>query len=468
MKKTELHKLDAVVSQFIQKANKKNEPLEAFRESVSFEQFISKIEQAIFKQAQWLGKNLDQIDFLKDEALTTSEFDAKLGGWLSNAMPRITEYVSQDKVYAYLYNAFIFSMQASYARIGVIQKASGFVEFELTNQYYIAALKDQANYLLHRSSIDETTRKRMITLIRDSRLNLDTLDELATMIEAEFEGISATRAYQIANTETNQAMSTAQDAFLRENGFQTKRWIPAGPNTCDICEGNADDGPVPLDQAFSSGDMTPPGHPGCECYEDAGEEIDLDSIPVLWDGSDNGFSRSFIANRERDTMLKRLEKKVGEEIKKTQEDTDAKVSSLKTDVTKSVQSLSETIIDDRKAAKEHLEKALTKLSDKITPEHKTIIQKADVPDEIIQVLTSLAAIATSQEPEPLIPLSEYKPHDEEEGDTDYYGFLHRSGAWYIVEGTDDQQRYAAGSTGYSKAWAKKEDLDYTYIDEAFK
>lgn len=285
MSRDKLRKIDAAVSRFIHKASKKNEPLEAFRDTDSFEQFVSKIESGIMKQAKWLAKNLDQVDYLQDETLSDSEFEAKFGTWLHNEMPLIASYVSQEKIYAYLFNAFVWSVQASYSRIGVINKASSFVEFELTNPQYIAALKDQANYLLHKSKMDDTTRNRMIRLIRDARLSLADVNELATMIEAEFEGISGTRAFLIANTESNQAMSSAQQAFLQENGFKTKVWIPAGPNTCEICNGNADDGPIPLDQSFSSGDMHPPGHPGCECYEDAGDEIDLDSIPILWDGS---------------------------------------------------------------------------------------------------------------------------------------------------------------------------------------
>lgn len=286
MSKDKLRKIDAAVSTFIHKANKKNEPLEAFRDTESFEQFVGKIESGIMKQAKWLAKHLKEIDYLTDETLSDSEFDAKFGTWLHNEMPLIASYVSQEKIYAYLFNAFVWSVEASYSRVGVINKAADpFVEFELTNPHYIAALKDQANYLLHKSKMDDTTRNRMIKLIRDARLSMTDVNELATMLEAEFEGISGTRAFLIANTESNQAMSSAQQAFLEENGFKTKLWVAAGPNTCPICEGNADDGPIPLDENFSSGDSHPPGHPGCECYEDAGEPIDLDSIPILWDGS---------------------------------------------------------------------------------------------------------------------------------------------------------------------------------------
>lgn len=285
MSMDKLRKIDAAVSRFISKASKKNEPLEAFRETESFEQFMEKISRGIKKQVKYIADHLDELDFLQDDTIKQSEFEAKLGKWLKNEMPSIAEYVSQEKIYAYLFNAFEWSVLSSYARIGVIQKAEGFVEFELTNQYYIAALKDQANYLLHKSQIDETTRKRLITLIRDVHLSVATLDEISEIIVSEFVDISDTRAFLIANTETNQAMSTAQMAFLKENGFLTKRWIGAGPNTCSICQGNEDDGPIGVDENFTSGHQQTPGHPGCECYVEPGEEIDLDSIPVLWNGS---------------------------------------------------------------------------------------------------------------------------------------------------------------------------------------
>lgn len=282
-----LRKADAAVSQFIRKVNRKNEPLEAFRETESFKQLTDKLQAGILKQAKWVAKNLDQIHFLQDDTLTDSEFEAKLGAYLNNEMPRIGSYVSSEKVYAYLHNGFVFSVEAAYARsnVALVKSADPFVEFDLTNPQYIAALKNQANYLLNNSSMDETTRKRLITLIRDARLDMVDLNDLADIIESEFEGISATRAFQIANTEANQAMSSAQQAFLVENGFKTKQWVGAGPNTCPYCQQNEDDGPIPLDETFSTGDLHPPGHPGCECYEDAGEPIDLDSIPVLWDGS---------------------------------------------------------------------------------------------------------------------------------------------------------------------------------------
>ena len=104
-----LQRLNAAISQFISKANRKNEPLESFRETESWAQFTGKISKGIGKQIKWTADNLDQIDFLQDEDLKDSEFEAQLGQWLQNNMPAITEYVSQEKIYQYLNAAFVWS-----------------------------------------------------------------------------------------------------------------------------------------------------------------------------------------------------------------------------------------------------------------------------------------------------------------------------------------------------------------------
>ena len=279
---TKLQRLSAAVDRFISKASKKNEPLEAFRTTEDYKEFEQSIADAILDQVTDITKKLPKW------MITDEEFDEdRAAKWLEDNQKSIAKYLKEKDILATLITAFTYSVESCYQRQGIkLQKAADpFVTFELTNSYYIDKLLDQANYLLNKSSIDETTRNRMITLIRDTRLNMTTIDELAEIIADEFEGISETRAFSIANTEANQAMSSAQQAFLKENGVGTKKWVGAGPNTCAICQGNEDQGPIPIDDEFESGDETPPGHPGCECYEDAGEEIDLDSIDVLWDGS---------------------------------------------------------------------------------------------------------------------------------------------------------------------------------------
>lgn len=279
---TKLQRLSAAVDRFLSKASKKNEPLEAFRTTDEYKGFEKSMADGILDQVTDMTKKLPKW-MVEDE-----DFDEKrVTKWVEDNQKSIAKYVKQKDVYAVLIQAFTYSVESFYQRQGIKLKkaADPFVTFELTNSYYLDALQDQANYLLNKSSIDETTRNRMINLIRDTRSSMMTIDELAEVIADEFEGISETRAFSIANTEANQAMSSAQQAFLEENGVATKVWVAAGPSTCDICQGNADQGPIPVKDSFDSGDDTPPGHPGCECYEDAGEEIDLDSIDVLWDGS---------------------------------------------------------------------------------------------------------------------------------------------------------------------------------------
>lgn len=463
MKNGNLQEIDSQVSRFLQKASKKNDPLEAFRKTESFTQFVDKIEAGIMKQAKWLSKNLDQIHFLQDETVTDSQFDAKMGNWLGNEMPTIASYVSSEKIYAYLFNAFTDSVKASYSRhnIALVKSADGFVDFELTNPNYIAALKNQANYLLNASSLDETTRKRMITLIRDARLSMVDLNDLAEMIESEFEGISATRAFTIANTEANQAMSSAQQAFLVENGFKTKQWVGAGPNTCPYCQQNEDDGAIGLQETFSTGDLHPPGHPGCECYQDAGEEIDLNSIQ-LWDGSGG-------------EVVKALQEDVSEvrqEIKKSEEaimvEVESKIQKSADETSGRIGELHESLADKIKGVqdymKDHADEVRKSLAENGQPINKTVIQKMDLPKELIDILGILSTIVSQP---PVVSLADYKPHDEEEGPVDYYGFMHPSGAWYIVAGEDNKQRYAAGDSDYSKAWKEREKLNYKTIDEVY-
>lgn len=86
----------------------------------------------------------------------------------------------------------------------------------------------------------------------------------ASLINQILDDMSSTRAETIATTEMNAAMSEAALQKLTRLGIAYKQWI-LGPNPCEICEGNADDGAISVDEDFSSGDARPPAHPNCEC-----------------------------------------------------------------------------------------------------------------------------------------------------------------------------------------------------------
>ena len=50
----------------------------------------------------------------------------------------------------------------------------------------------------------------------------------------------------------------------------------------------------------------------------------------------------------------------------------------------------------------------------------------------------------------------------------YYGFVHKSGAWYILEETSSgTYRYAKGSSLYSTSWTGRAGLTYNYFDIVF-
>lgn len=80
------------------------------------------------------------------------------------------------------------------------------------------------------------------------------------------------RTDRIARTELSNAYNFGQWDSVRLardsgliDGVVEKSWIAGGSNPCDICLDNEGDGPIPIDQQFSSGDDTPTAHPSCAC-----------------------------------------------------------------------------------------------------------------------------------------------------------------------------------------------------------
>ncbi len=79
------------------------------------------------------------------------------------------------------------------------------------------------------------------------------------------------RTLSIVNTEMNKAMSQATLMQQQRVGLTKKVWHCVPALACDICAGNADQGPVPQDfvyeDVFDSGCTAPPAHPNvCNCW----------------------------------------------------------------------------------------------------------------------------------------------------------------------------------------------------------
>jgi hypothetical protein len=75
------------------------------------------------------------------------------------------------------------------------------------------------------------------------------------------------RAAAIARTEVSRAHGMGQQIAAEKSGVvKTKSWVKGSEHGGDDeCDDNESDGDIPLNQAFSSGDMTEPAHPNCSC-----------------------------------------------------------------------------------------------------------------------------------------------------------------------------------------------------------
>jgi hypothetical protein len=122
-----------------------------------------------------------------------------------------------------------------------------------------------------------------ITSIANSRLE----DLARVLADAAIDGLnrgdatSAVRALiadpvkarRVAITELTRAGAEAAGATYQGAGRTTGRWLTEGDTkVCPICVANAKQGAVRLGEPFASGDIRPPGHPGCRCAYGPGDD----------------------------------------------------------------------------------------------------------------------------------------------------------------------------------------------------
>lgn len=90
------------------------------------------------------------------------------------------------------------------------------------------------------------------------------VDGLGRLLRSTVMDMSVSRAKSIATTEMNDAFSTAALEKMDSLGIKYKKWMPVD-DPCPICSDNAEEGAIPVDDSFSSGDDAPPAHPNCRC-----------------------------------------------------------------------------------------------------------------------------------------------------------------------------------------------------------
>ena len=117
------------------------------------------------------------------------------------------------------------------------------------------------------TAMSVTTQRELASTIADAMTQPRRgVPDVARAIRDRFTDMTTTRSELIATTEMNYAMS--QGTFDRgaAMGATKKEWITAGDDrVSEICQGNGGAGTIPMERAFPSGDMQPPGHPRCRC-----------------------------------------------------------------------------------------------------------------------------------------------------------------------------------------------------------
>jgi SPP1 gp7 family putative phage head morphogenesis protein len=153
------------------------------------------------------------------------------------------------------------------------------VDLDQANERSVDWARDRAASLV--TQIEENTRDMLRDTVAQAIEEGWSADELAHEIAGSI-GFSDERAQTIARTETIAANNQGNLAAYKDAAAQgialMKEWLTAGDDlVSEECQANEDQGPIPLDDDFDSGDDAPPLHPNCRCAV----------APVVSDESDN-------------------------------------------------------------------------------------------------------------------------------------------------------------------------------------
>lgn len=114
-------------------------------------------------------------------------------------------------------------------------------------------------------AITDTTREGIRSLVQDTIEGKISVIDLPAALK-DSNGFSEDRANMIARTEVNMANGAGALAGLMQSGVELKVWLTSGDaDVSEECAANEDQGPIPVEDSFESGDDTDPAHPNCRC-----------------------------------------------------------------------------------------------------------------------------------------------------------------------------------------------------------
>jgi SPP1 gp7 family putative phage head morphogenesis protein len=136
--------------------------------------------------------------------------------------------------------------------------------FRLENPEVVAALEEFG--LLRVTGMAEETIDQILRVLQNGTANGDHPRDIARAIRAQIDGMSATRAYTIARTETAHAYSYAALECYSRNGVKKKEWLTAQDRKVDPpCPEYAAEGAINVRSKFGDVHDHPPAHPNCRC-----------------------------------------------------------------------------------------------------------------------------------------------------------------------------------------------------------
>ena len=210
----------------------------------------------------------------------------------------VSQYYATDKAKAvidnmseegasYLIEAFENNAQNVLIRIGRDHSEFAGKLFRLEDPRIIKFIEDRAKADT-RTSI-ETSKGDVAKTIMSGYQENKTYGEIAKDLQTKFGELKTSRATLIANMELNFATSEGTLRTMQKNKVDKKEWHTVGDaNVRPDHQANADEGPIPVNQAFrGTGDMAPPADFNCRC--NISEALDPDWTPPaeIWTGGTN-------------------------------------------------------------------------------------------------------------------------------------------------------------------------------------
>lgn len=252
----------AQTTETMQKISGPNKLLDRLEKSAKYKQFHSEVRQALTKQILPFIREATIDQIIKTEKADIPE-DIN-----EDAVDSVLPTIKIQGFEPYLKWAATQGGQQAFDVLGINSS------FTMTDPKFTQLLGDRENYLI--DSVDTTTKDWIVKQLSDGHAAQMTNAEIAQQIHDQMPEITKVRANMITNTETTNATQEATQQTYKEQGVTRKIWV-LSEDIGDECGVNADQGPIPIDDEFDSGDMHPPAHVNCRCYEDP----DIDSLQAM-------------------------------------------------------------------------------------------------------------------------------------------------------------------------------------------